>query len=240
MTIVIDQANVGETGVDSASSTIVVTTGATVAVNSIIIGTLCWLDTAGSPTLSSVSGGSLTWAIDKQGAGGAGTAASAAVISAQAPSGLASGTTITATLSGSSGGGRSFALTSFTGVLSASPLGNVSGPTDFTATTAWTSASTTISAGSVLVAVAPEFNSNFTSTITGPSVEAHDINVGPAQFSCTTGYRINASAGATTVAGTWSSSCNGTVVAAEYKAAPTVLALPILVVRQAVNRSSVI
>ena len=105
MAIVIDQLSIGETAADSASSTVAFTTNQTVASNGFIVVTVTWINPSGQ-TLLSVGGGGLTWNIDKQGQTG-GTEAPTAIVSAQAPSGLASGTTITATFSASVAGARS-------------------------------------------------------------------------------------------------------------------------------------
>lgn len=213
MPVAIDVANLGEAAIDSAGTTIACTTGATAAAGSTIILTGSSIQPV---VASSVAGGGLTWSVDKT--GNDGVACAAWICSAYAASGLASGTTITVTLSASSAGGRSVAATSFTRIPSASRLDTTSGPTNFSATTAWTSASTSIAAGSVLIAVGNDFTDQRTSTVTAPSLEAHDFGTGsPGGFSTTTCYRIETSAASYTVAGAWAASATGTVVAAAYK-----------------------
>lgn len=216
MAILIDQANIGNAGIDSSATTIPFTTTQTVAANGFIVLDVGWGD--GTRTLSSVSGGGLTWTIDKQAVAGNASNGCCASVSAQAPSGLASGTTITATYSGATVG-RAIGGTSFTGVATSSPLDTSSGPTDYAATTAWTTASTTIAAGSVLIGISHCTNTNDTSTITSPSIEAQDFGGGAGTFGQSVGYRIEAAGGAFVVAGTWSGSEQGTTIAAAYKAA---------------------
>lgn len=220
MAIALDVANVGEFAQDSASTTIALTTGATVAAGGFIVLAACWAQSG--ITMSSVAGGSLSWTIDTQGISPDSSQCSGAVISAQAPSGLASGTTITATLSSSSPGGRSITATSFTGVKTSAPAGVnslVAGPAGVAA---WASGSLAIAAGSLIACLSVDFSGQQTSTVTGPSVEAHDLG-DAGGFAQTTCYRIESGAGSYTVAGTWSANVTGgIVVAVEYQAAPAV------------------
>lgn len=214
--IAIDQANIGNAGIDSSATSIPFTTTQIVAANGFIVVNPTWGDQ--TRTLSSVSGGGLTWTIDKQGVSSGLQNVGCAVVSAQAPAGLASGTVITATYSGATVG-RGISGSSFTGVATSSPVDVTSGPTDFTGTTAWTTGSTTIAAGSLLIAVAHCSTTNDTSTITSPSIEAQDFGGGAGTFGQTVGYRIELAGGSFTVAGAWSASEQGTVVAVAYKAA---------------------
>jgi hypothetical protein len=217
MAIAVDQSTLGGDFTNDVSSTasIPFTTTNVVASGGFIVLLVTWHK---GVTLSSVAGGSLTWTIDLQGASTASNG-SVALVSAQAPSGLASSTTITATLSSASTGVQSICGTSFTGVKTSSPVDVTSALTDFTTTTAWTTASTTIAAGSVLVANAVQLTGGFTSTPTSPSIETHDQNAGVGSFSETSAYRIEAAGGAFTVAGTWSSSATGTAAGVAYLAA---------------------
>jgi hypothetical protein len=80
------------------STTVADTTTSSVTAGNKIIGFVTWWGGAGF-SLSSVSGGSLTWLIDRQNTG---TGYRVAIISADAPAGLASSTAITATFTGSS------------------------------------------------------------------------------------------------------------------------------------------
>lgn len=217
MAIVIDRLTIGSTAVDTASTTVAITTTAAVASGGFIVLCVGW--GTNLVTLSSVAGGSLTWTIDKQGVFS--TAADGlAIVSAQAPTGLASGTTITATFSGSAPGGRSLGGMSFTGVATSSPVdGTPPAITTFATGTAWASGSMALSAGSVAVGCSHETSTNLTSTPTSPALESFDVNGGAGTFAATGAYRIESSAGSVTVAGAWSSSCQGCALGVAYKVA---------------------
>lgn len=214
MAVTVDRANIGSAGIDTSATTIPFTTTQTVAVGALIVLGISW--GGNTATLSSVSGGGLTWVIDKQAVGAVGNQG-CAVVSAQAPAGLASGTVITATFSAAVVG-RGIGGLSLLGVATSSPLDNTSGPTDFNGVTAWTT-STLIAAGSVIVAVAHGSQTNDSSTPTAPSVEALDFNGGAGTFCETVCYRIEPAGGTYTVAGTWTGNEIGTAVAAAYKVA---------------------
>lgn len=198
MAILIDQANAGTAVDDAGASTIAVNTTQTVASGGFIVANIGWWTT--TTTLSSVSGGGLTWAIAVQGKHSSANPA-AAIAYAQAPSGLASGTTITATFSGSSNG-RQIGLISFTGVATSSPVDTTAAVASASNVSAWATGSATLAAGSVLVG-ASHMDPNGTSTITSPSIEALDWTDG-ANTGMTAGYRIEAAGGSVTVAGDWS------------------------------------
>lgn len=91
-------AALGEVHTTGAGTTKAVTTSASVPSGGKIILNVMWFSATG--TLSSVSGGSLTWTVDKQQQSGA-TSYRTGIASADAPAGLASSTTITATFSAS-------------------------------------------------------------------------------------------------------------------------------------------
>lgn len=209
MAIALD-ASLGTATNIAASTTVALTTSSAVAAGGFIVLEVSWFDPV---TLNSVSGGSLTWAVDKQGSQ---FSENSALVSAQAPAGLASSTAITATFSGTARA-RGISGISFTGVASSSALDTTSGPTGVTpAATGWASASTAILAGSVLVAVCfAEVGA--TSTPTAGSTEAFDYT--DSGNSHTMAYRIESSAGSYTVAGTWSSGAESVTNAAAYKAA---------------------
>lgn len=223
MSIAIDQTTLGSSATDSAASTIALTTTAAVTAGGFIVLCLGWFNNSSAVTLTSVSGGSLTWTIDKQSSfatAGSGIL-SCAVVSAQAASGLASATTITATLSGAANGGRSIGAMSFTGVAASSPVdGTPPATKNSSSTTAWASNSATLTAGSVLVATAYEAATDTTSTPTSPSVESFDVKGPAGSFAQTAAYRIESSAGSVAVAGTWATSISDTTVnAVAYLAA---------------------
>jgi hypothetical protein len=206
MAIAIDKANAGTFAADAGSTTIPVTTTQTIAPGAIIVG-FGWNDK--TITLSSVSGGGLTWTIlaQRQWSGGGGSFDATALVMAQAPAGLASGTTITATLSGS-GIGRVAAVSSFTGVKTSSPVDGtaVTAQSAGTLTTTWTSGSYAILAGSALVSVAwADIGDTHTATAGTEAVESFDPddNYGLALV-----YRIESSAGSYNNAGTFGAATN--------------------------------
>lgn len=194
MAIAVDQANAGTAANDAGATTIAVNTSANIAVGGFIVASVGWWSAA--QTLSSVTGGGLTWAIAIQ-RKHASNNVSDAIVYAQAPSGLASVTTLTANFSGSVNG-RQIGISSFAGVTTSSPVDTTA--TGDNTTTAWT-VSGTVAAGSLLIGTshADDFR---TSTITSPSIEALDWNDG-ANTGQTTGYRIEATGGTYAVAGTW-------------------------------------
>lgn len=211
-------AVLGGNGVASTSATIAFTTTSAVATGGFIVLEVSWY--ASAVTLNSVSGGGLSWTIDKQGASTTDANAKVAIVSAQAPSGLASGTTITATLSATSID-RTISGASFTGVATSTPVdGTPTGPTNGT-TTAWATASSTLAAGSMLVGA--NYNTGFTtptSTPTSPSLEVVDRGDTDGN-SATMAYRIEAAPGSYTVAGAWTATAGAHVtVGVAYLAAP--------------------
>lgn len=183
--------------------TIPFTTTSAVAAGGFIVLSVGWFDSA--VNLSSVAGGGLTWTVDKQGraAGGPGSS-NAALVSAQAPSGLATSTTITATFSGTTPTARMIGGSSFLGVATSAPVDTTNGPIGVNVAAAgWATGSTTIAAGSLLIATCYAETTNTTSTPTSPSIEALDWSIGGGGVTQTTAYRIEASAGSYTVAGTF-------------------------------------
>lgn len=215
MSILIDKPSIGEFSLDTAGSSIVMTTDHAVAQFGFISLAVGWVI---GPTLTGVSGGGLIWNIDQLGTPGS---ARLALVSAQAPAGLAAGATITATLSGSASGGRVMLGTSFTGVKPTSPV-DVSGAGPLVSTTtAWTTGSQPLSAGSVLVGYVSVLRTDSTSTPVAPSIETHDVTGGPGSYNNTTEYRIESSAGNYAVAGTFSvTQDNGGPIYAAYLADP--------------------
>ena len=219
MAIAVDQADLGFTlGTAASVSSIAFTSTATVASGGfIVVGVSTYASTS---TITGVSGGGLTWTVDKQSVttGGAGVG----MASAQAPSGLASSTTITASFSGSDVQFSSIAGLSFTGVATSSPVDGTAQDAGATmGTGAWTSGSYAIAAGSVLVGmdwqdatVSPSGH-----TPTSPSVEAYEHIHAVDKYGQALVYRIESSAGSYTVAGTWAVATRDKWVAVAYKAA---------------------
>jgi hypothetical protein len=205
MAITVDQASIG-TIVKPAggATTVALTTNAAVASGATIILTAYYWSTSG--VISSVAGGGLTWTIDTQlHATGDPQAPSPSIIRAHAPSGLASGTTITVTYDHSADPRVLWGM-SFNGIDSTTPVDNV-----FAATVsgsggaaAWASASETVQAGSLLIGYCGTESSTTGSTPDANTTEAIDNSNGYGE-GLTVGYRIAASTGAITVGGTWTS-----------------------------------
>jgi hypothetical protein len=215
MAIAIDVANLGTADPGGSRSTVAITTGSAVASGGFIVTCIGWF---GTTTLSSVAGGGLTWTIDKQGRAADPGFVSIAIASAQAPSGLASGTTITATLAANADvptmGG-----TSFTGVATSSPVdGTPLGPTGV-ATAAWSTGNYSIQAGSVIVGTCWNENTASGNTASAGSTEAWEIAQAGGPYSHVAEYRIEGSAGSYAVAGTWGAAQKNTNIGVAYLAA---------------------
>lgn len=222
MAIAVDIANLGSGGSVTGSSTVAFTTTGTVAAGGFIAVGVGWFSIAGAATLLSVAGGSLSWNPDKQGFAADGSERCVGIASAQAPAGLASGTTITATFS-EAADGQSIGGASFTGVKTSSPVdGTPLGPTN-SAVAAWSTGNYTIADGSVIFAAC--FNQNVdtagaNNTATAPSVETWDIGIDtPGGFGLCGEYRIESTGGPFPVAGTWATADGNTNIAVAYLAA---------------------
>lgn len=136
------------TALDTAA-TIADTTTSSVAAGRKVIAVVSWY---GSQTLSSVSGGGLTWTVHGQTSG---SEYKMAYASADAPAGLASGVTITATLSGSAFA-RSLNLSSCDGLElnTNAPVDGSNFPAPAFLDSAWSVAVTTANATDVLFGAA--------------------------------------------------------------------------------------
>jgi hypothetical protein len=160
-----------------------------------------WADK--TKTMSTVAGGSLTWAFEQyQWSGGSGEFQAIAVAYAQAPSGLATSTTITGTLSATQSS-KAAASMSFTGVATSSPLDGTAVKTQSAGAgaTTWTSGSIALSAGSVLVTgVWDEAGTSHTATAGTEAVESRDTGDG---YGVELIYRIESGAGSVNNAGSF-------------------------------------
>jgi hypothetical protein len=215
MTIVLDQVLGGNVN-DASSSSIAQVTGAAVAVGGfIIIGFCC------QPALSvsSVTGGGLTYTVDIQDNS---QFVRFGIISAQAPAGLASGTTITINFSGASAA-RGIDIISLTGVKSTGTVVDVTKTivSNVASDLNWSTGNVTLAAGSVLISM-NVVDGAFTSTIIGPSVEDIDQNAGVGSFSNQLNHRIGTTAGTYTVAGAYNANCTWYLLGAAYLAQPIV------------------
>lgn len=218
MAITVDKANAGTNFNDSTSTTIAVNTSQTIAAGAFIVVCVAWFDPFEAATLSSVSGGSLSWSIDKQGASGVTFDPEEAIASAQAPSGLASGTTITATFSASISGNTSeIGVSSFLGVKTSAPVdGTPIGPVNNGgATDLWTTGNYTLSAGSLMVGAA-NCGDVFTNTMTAGIELYESASSFTAMFAC---YRIESSAGSYALSGDMSAPGQCDAIAVAYLAA---------------------
>jgi hypothetical protein len=203
------------------------TTDNAVPANSfIVIGLGFWCST-GATTITFSCGG-LTWTQDKKTNNGSDNVAQ---FSAQAPAGLAAGTTWTAT----SGVTSSDLLTvgrSFTGVATPTVVESTGSATP-AAGTAWNTGalSPNPTAGNLLTATMFADGTATTSTPPTGWTEASDISDAPSTESITLVYLLSAPGGAVTPAGSWAASNAsmagvGVAYTAAGAAAPTVRKIP--------------
>jgi len=171
-------------------------------------------------SLTSVSdGGSTVITIDKQILNGAN---GLALCSADYPAGLASGATITPTISGGTPADLQIAAMYSTGVQTnaAAAYGAVSATAN--SATVWNSTNITVANGDILIGGSKwEDSTPASSTPSGGNTEVHDFN-GGGGFASTTVYQIGTGAGIAG-SGTWSLTSGATsgitAVAVAYKAA---------------------
>jgi hypothetical protein len=123
-----------------------------------------------------------------------------AIASASAPTGLAAGTVITATFSGSVTHGL-ISAASFTGIASTNPVER-SGTNTQRGVAAWTDSVTTTNANDLVLGWSG-LDAVTTSTPGAPNVEIHDFSNTVFGQSGTSVYRIESTVGAKTVNGTW-------------------------------------
>lgn len=212
--IALDRSAIG-TGVanNAAGASIAITTNVTVAAGGFVVMLVSWFDAA--VTLSSGSGGGLTWTVDQQQANGSDRLG---VMSAPAPAGLASSTTITANFSASAAGGRAIGGCSFTGVDSAGATDGKSGNTS----NIWTTATlATANANDLLISAAMSDGVNGGATATSPATLLTAWGDATANTTWALIYRIVSSTGSYSLTGAWTPT-NGTAGASiivAYKAA---------------------
>lgn len=220
MAIAIDQLTLGTSNPGGTPANIQLTTTGAVAVSGFIVLCIGWFSTDVDPT--SISGGSLTWALDKRsGINGA----TMSIASAQAPAGLASSTVITVGLPVGAQVPTLGAM-SFTGVKTSSPVdGTPVGPTG-ASTAAWATASYATAAGSVIVANAWNPNTASGSVPDANSIESFDSRNAGDGTSAIGEYRIVSSAGSYAVGGTWGAAVDWGNIAVAYLAAPSQVLMP--------------
>ena len=212
MAVTLDKATLGTVNSAGDSGTVVLTTTAAVSSNAfIVLGVMAY---EGTTTLSSVSGGGLTWSVDKTQIAGT-SAIGLGIASAQAPSGLASSTAITFTFSDAAGGPRVAGGFSLFGVKTTSPLDGTPPASVRTTTAAWATNSMTVEAGSVLVALQFAENTDTSNTPTSPALQAWELLVPAGPFSMRMDYDVRSSAGSASIAGTMgAASVAGNIVVA--------------------------
>ena len=207
--IAVDQANIGELIQNAAvATTSVLTTTQTVAPNALIVLTVNWF-TAGSTVLQGVSGGGLTWTIDKhiESAGGE----CAAIVSAPAPTGLPSGTAITVDFGDTSSAARLIAGSSFLGLNLTATKVHASNAFIPNYTTNWAGSGFNTTTPTLLIGMTTSAgHGNPTSTPNGGEVEAHDFHDSAGQHVQIVNYEISTTPGFHQLGGAWSSDQTGT------------------------------
>lgn len=188
----------GNTGALAAGSPTTLSTTAAAPSGSIIIVFVQWYG-AGITTTVTIPGLSVTQ--DLLGDGTADTARHCGVFSAQAPAGLASSTTITATHSASANN-RMLCALYVTGIATSSPV-DATGVGHGTGTAVTSSATTNVAGDLLFTGVAVDGAVTFTAT--GGATEVHDFQNSSAVTSIATEYEIAGAAGAETGTGTLSS-----------------------------------
>jgi hypothetical protein len=211
MAITVDQATIGGSSALSSDTTIAFTTSAAVASSGFIALSYGWW-CASTATITSISGGGLTWVVAKQARAATGNPHSG-VAYAQAPSGLASSTTITAKLDTSSFA-RIVGGISFLGVATSSPVDTTDGPDTIAGATAWTTGNVSLTAGSVLVSASQCEAAASSTAVTGTEFvdrsETNNTMVGHYQIATSAGNYVNA--------GTWDAATDGVTNAAAFLA----------------------
>jgi hypothetical protein len=197
-----------------ASTTMKLTTSAAAVAQSRVFAFVTWNNA--TRTLTSVSGGGLAWSVDVQTRDAGNN--HGAIASAYAPTGLASGVTVTATFSGSVGHGL-IAASSFTGIAQTGAL-DATGTSTQGGVTGWTASVGTTNASDLVLGWSG-IDTSATSVPAAPSTEMHDLGDQWFNESSTSVFRIESTAGTKSVGGTWSRSAGSTTnvtVAAAYKA----------------------
>lgn len=212
------------TNTATAGTTVTLTTSATAPSGSLIILTYGWGTAAGSPgTISTVSGGGLTWVTDVSQAFSGGADWGYAVISAQAPSGLASGTAITITISFSAFGHLVAGLYC-TGLATSTPK-DISDGQGQASATAWDTTATTTTVADTLVIGGSVTDGTKTNTPSGGATELYDFQYATEAWALCTEYKILSATASTSLTGTWSGgAANCTSAFAAYKADTTAVA----------------
>ncbi len=196
------------------STTMKMTTSAAAASKTRVFAFVTWSNA--TRTLSSVAGGGLTWSVDEQVKDAANF--HVAIASASAPTGLPSGTAITATFSGSVNHGD-MAAASFAGIAATNAVDAVA--SNAQAGVAGWNVGLTTSNPNDLVLGWSTIDAVTTSTPIAPNLTIDSFNQLNFYSSVTDAYQIDIANGQKTVNGTWASSSGSTAdatVAVAYKA----------------------
>lgn len=211
MTIALGVANVGQKTDASVTSTNLVTSSVVASGSMIVIGVSAGIFNFPTCRVTTVTGGSLTWTVNPQSVSLARTLG--AVVSALAPSGLASSTTITINFSTNCDGVCSVA-SSYTGNWDSTYIEAVNNK-DVGTGTAWSSNALAPAAGALIATVATLWSAPATSTPTSPTVEDQDFNGNG--IAVTLGRRIETVGGSYTNAGTWTVSDQVATASAAFR-----------------------
>ncbi len=207
--------NLGTKSDNAGSNNITINTSGAAAAGSRVFVFVNW--TQATRTLTSVTGGGLTWTIDTQAKATNGNTR-AAIASAPAPTGLATNTQLKATFSGSVTHGLMSAA-SFKGIAATSPLDGTANTTQ-AGVVGWTCSVTTTNPSDLVLGWS-SVDANATSTAAAPSTELQDFGDVNYYGWSTSVYRIESAAGSKTVNGTWSNNTASTsnlTLCAGYKA----------------------
>jgi hypothetical protein len=217
MAIALDNDNIGAAiAAAGLSTSIAVNTTAAVPAGGFIVACIGINEDL---TVTGVSGGGLTWVLDHM-AKDASDYATVCIASAQCPAGLASGTTITANFSGNAQS-RYLGMSSFTGVKTSNPVdGTPIGTLTMASVQPWSTGNYTIQAGSLIVGTSYDV-ANGPANTPSAGTELWDINDPAGPNSACAQYRIEASAGAYPLSGSWGSANDSRVGAVAYLAEPT-------------------
>ena len=205
----------------TVTNTASLTTSAAAAAGSRIVLAVGWNDPTNNLNATFSSAG-LSWVTDKQYR--AAYQQCCGIISADAPSGLASSTVITPSFDGAIDFGPGICAASFTGL-----EGGASGYLDTTSTAkddfeeAWSTNNLVTTAADCLLFACSQVEPSSGNTASGSTTEIHDFVV-EGTNRMTTGYRIVASAATYTLTGTWAGSASYQQnIGAAYKAASGVV-----------------
>ncbi|MBV9808688.1 MAG: choice-of-anchor D domain-containing protein [Solirubrobacterales bacterium] len=197
--------NLGTHIENAGSTTMKMTTTAAASTGARVFAFVSWASTT-PRTLSSLSGGGLTWTVDGQVKGPYNY--SIGIASANAPNGLPSATTLTATFSGSVNHGN-MAAASFLGVATSTPV-DVVATNSQNGVDNWTASITTVNPNDLILGASIR-DALVANTATAPNVLIQTFQNPNFYSSLTSEYQIVTSPGPETVAGTWAGNTAGSI-----------------------------